>query len=156
MKARSGCAFARQLPPMQCDFPQLASGCSAPHPRSSRDRRAARLFCSIDIPPAALLPVARCSVFLFLRSGKCRYRSLGRRTGDCTLRAPVAGRLRAKKNHFLPLAAVRLQTPRADLCYVSVRQKPHCAPPDLFLTVLQPLSSSLRQAPVRASLPRKP
>ena len=33
---------------------------------------------------------------------------------------------------------------------------PHSAPPDLFLTVLQPLSSSLRQAPVRASLPRRP
>ena len=82
--------------------------------------------------------------------------SLGLRAGDRTLRAPAAGRLRAKKDHFLPLAAFRLQDPRADLCYVSVRQGPHFAPPDLFLTVLQPLSSSLRQAPVRASLPRSP
>ena len=77
--------------------------------------------------------------------------SLGLRAGDRTLRAPAAGRLRAKKDHFLPLAAFRLQDPRADLCYVSVRQGPHFAPPDLFLTVLQPLSSSLRQG-ARAGL----
>lgn len=57
--------------------------------------------------------MARCSVGLLLRSGYCRGRSLDRRTGDRTLRAPVAGRLRAKKNHFLPLAAFRPQAPRA-------------------------------------------
>ena len=98
---------------MQCDLLLLASGCSAPHPRSPRDRRAARLSCLIGIPSAALLPVARCSIGLLLRSGCCRGRSLGRRAGDRTLRAPVAGRLRAKKDHFLPLAAVRPQAPRA-------------------------------------------
>ena len=67
----------------------------------------------MGISPAALLPVARCSVGLFLRSGCCRGRSLGCHAGDRTLRAPVAGRLRAKKNHFLPLAAFRPQAPRA-------------------------------------------
>ncbi len=41
----------------------LASGCSSPHHRSPRDRRAARHSSLICIASAALLPVARCSVF---------------------------------------------------------------------------------------------
>ena len=112
-KARSGCTFARQRPPMQCDLFQLASGCSAPCPRSPRDRRAARLFSLIGIPLAALLPVARCSVGFLLHSGCCRCRSLGRRTGDRTLRAPGTGCQDGKKESFFACGTYRSRSPRA-------------------------------------------
>ena len=98
---------------MQCDRFRLVSGCSAPHHRSPRDRRAARLLCLIGIAPAALLPVARCSVFLLLRSGKCRGRSLGCRAGDRTLRAPGTGCHDGKKESFFACGTFRSRSPRA-------------------------------------------
>ena len=98
---------------MQSGLFQLASGCGAPYPRSPRDRRAARLFSLIGIPPAALLPVARCSVGFLLHSGCCRCRSLGRRTGDRTLRAPGTGCQDGKKESFFACGTYRSRSPRA-------------------------------------------
>lgn len=168
-QARSGYAFARQLPPMQCDRLLLASGCGAPHHRSPRDRRAARLFCLIDIPSAALLPVARCSVLLLLRSGECRCRSLGRRAGDRTLRAPGTGCHDGRKESFFACGTFQSRSPRAVVPGGALARLPrHCPSPrysslsrprfgrhlwrPLFLAAAPPGGSAVRLVPRRSSV----
>ena len=168
-QARSGCAFARQLPPMQCDRLLLTSGCGAPHHRSPRDRRAARLFCMIGIASAALLPVARCSVLLLLRSGECRCRSLGCRAGDRTLRAPGNGCQDGKKESFFACGTFRSRSPRAVAFWqctcalacmlpssrCSNLSRPHSGRRlrrPLFLAAAPPGGSAVRLVPRRSSV----
>ena len=56
------------------------------------------------------------------------FRSLDHRAGDRTLRAPVSGWLRAKKNHFLPLATSRSHAPRAGTPGSALARLPCCCP----------------------------
>ena len=56
------CAALASSRPCSAGLPLLASGCSVPHHRSPRDRRAARQISLVCIASAARLPVARYSV----------------------------------------------------------------------------------------------